>query len=183
MPVPRTAGASCSSPWSTRPWTRHLTTAGRRADQLWAVGVGTPGIVDESTGQALRTAGIAHWAPLPVAANLRDRLRCPVLLDNDVTLAVLAERESPAGHTDENLVLVRWAERIGAGIVIAGPLYRGSATRPPANWASWTSWPGRPPSASKDRAPSNESSAHRPSAGSPARRRGVPAYRRTGGQV
>ncbi|MFI9105405.1 ROK family protein [Streptomyces fildesensis] len=100
--------------------------AGRSASELWAVSAGTPGIVDESAGLVLRAAGIADWAPLPVAAHLRERLRCPVLLDNDVTLAVLAERDTPGGDANENLVLVHWGERIGAGIVIAGRPYRGS---------------------------------------------------------
>ncbi|MEU8523982.1 ROK family transcriptional regulator [Streptomyces sp. NPDC048629] len=101
--------------------------AGLDPSGLWAVAAGTPGIVDRDRGEVLLAPSIPGWAGLPAVGELRDWLRCPVLLDNDVNLAVLAERRlGPAADTD-NLVFVQWGERIGTGIVIGGRPYRGAS--------------------------------------------------------
>ncbi|MFE9859861.1 ROK family protein [Streptomyces sp. NPDC005780] len=122
-----------------------LTTAADAADvplaQLWAVSTGTPGIVDRERGEVLLAPSIRDWAGLPAVALLRDWLHCPVSIDNDVNLAVLAERlhgtgegpepeggAAPAGGTGSDcLVLVHWGRRIGTGIVIDGRPYRGNS--------------------------------------------------------
>lgn len=107
--------------------------------RLWAVSTGTPGIVDRKRGEVLLAPSIRGWAGLPAVALLRDWLRCPVSIDNDVNLAVLAERLRGTGEapgdggvpaTDTGsdcLVLVHWGRRIGTGIVIDGRPYRGNS--------------------------------------------------------
>lgn len=47
---------------------------------------------------------------------LGDWLHCLVFIDNDVNLAVLAERRRGAGAEAESLVFVQWGRRIGCGI-------------------------------------------------------------------
>ncbi|HEY3004526.1 MAG TPA: ROK family protein [Kribbellaceae bacterium] len=100
--------------------------AGVAVAGLWAVGVGTPGIVDHERGEVTLAPSIPGWAGIPLLAELRKRLGCPVLLDNDVNLAVLAERWR--GEASDNLVYVHWGERIGSGIVIDGKPYRGATS-------------------------------------------------------
>ncbi|MEV6520731.1 ROK family transcriptional regulator [Longispora sp. NPDC051575] len=93
---------------------------------LWAVCVGTPGIVDRDHGEVLLAPSIPGWAGLPVVPQLRDQLHCPVLIDNDVNLAVLAERWRGTAIGVESLVFVQWGERIGTGLIIDGAPYRGA---------------------------------------------------------
>lgn len=98
--------------------------AGIAVDDLWAIGVGTPGVVDRERGEVVLAPSIPGWAGTPVLADLRERLGCPVHIDNDVNLAVIAERGR--GETSRNLLFVQWGERIGSGIVIDGSPYRGA---------------------------------------------------------
>ncbi|MFJ2267042.1 ROK family transcriptional regulator [Streptomyces sp. NPDC098085] len=114
-----------------------LTAAAAGADvplsRLWAVSTGTPGIVDRERGEVLLAPSIPDWAGLPAVSLLRDWLHCPVTIDNDVNLAVLAERwrgaavgaGTASGTGSDCLVFVQWGRRIGTGIVIDGRPYRG----------------------------------------------------------
>lgn len=97
-----------------------------KTSDLWAACVGTPGIVDQERRVVLQAPSIPEWAGLSVVPTLESWLGCPVHLDNDVTLAVRAERATGTAG-DDNLVLVHWGERIGTGIVIDGKPYRGSS--------------------------------------------------------
>ncbi|HEY1175836.1 MAG TPA: ROK family protein, partial [Phytomonospora sp.] len=98
--------------------------AGVAPGDLWSVGVGTPGVVDHERGEVLLAPSIPGWAGVSLLAELREWLGCPVLIDNDVNLAVVAERWR--GETCDNLLFVQWGERIGSGIVIDGKPYRGA---------------------------------------------------------
>ncbi|MCX5126724.1 ROK family transcriptional regulator [Streptomyces sp. NBC_00347] len=100
--------------------------AGVEPTSLWAVTVGTPGVVDVERGEVVLAPSIPGWAGLPVLAELRDWLGCPVLLDNDVNLAVTAERWR--GPAEDNLLYVHWGERIGSGIIIDGKPHRGASS-------------------------------------------------------
>ncbi|MFE7243712.1 ROK family protein [Streptomyces sp. NPDC057580] len=93
---------------------------------MWAVGVGTPGIVDRDRGKVRLAPSIPGWTGLPMLAGLRSWLGCPVLLENDVNLAVRAEQWR--GEASPTLLYVHWGERIGSGLVIDGKPYRGASS-------------------------------------------------------
>jgi predicted NBD/HSP70 family sugar kinase len=97
-------------------------------DAVQAVAVGTPGIVDSARGTVLMAPSIAGWAGLPLGAELNRRFACPVHIDNDINLAVLAEHwRGGVGDDARTIVFIQWGARIGAGIMIDGTVYRGSA--------------------------------------------------------
>jgi predicted NBD/HSP70 family sugar kinase len=103
-----------------------LAKAGLVGHDVWAVVVGTPGIVDERSSEVLLAPGIPGLAHLPVLAELRKLTEAPVLVENDINLAVLGERWCGAAVGSDSLVFVHWGVRIGAGIVIDGKPYRGA---------------------------------------------------------
>ncbi|HEX2809860.1 MAG TPA: ROK family transcriptional regulator [Kineosporiaceae bacterium] len=104
-----------------------LAEAGLTPGHVWAVVVGAPGIVDALSGQVLFAPSIPGWARQPVLAELRTTFACPVLIENDINLAVLAERWRGAAAGADSLVFVHWGARIGTGIIIDGRPYRGAS--------------------------------------------------------
>ncbi|MFG1921252.1 ROK family transcriptional regulator [Cryptosporangium sp. NPDC048952] len=104
-----------------------LAKADLTGDDVWAIVVGTPGIVEESSGEVLLAPGIPGLAHLPVLDELRTITESPVLIENDINLAVLGERWRGAAVGSDSLVFVHWGVRIGAGIIIDGKPYRGAS--------------------------------------------------------
>ena len=90
---------------------------------LLGIGVGTPGIVDASTG-TLRWAVNLDWQDLPLADILRTRHGVPVEVANDSRAAALAI-ELFSGQRRSNLVAIKVGLGVGAGIVLGGELFHG----------------------------------------------------------
>ncbi|NDL58211.1 ROK family transcriptional regulator [Phytoactinopolyspora mesophila] len=93
---------------------------------LAAVGVGSPGIVDEHRGAIVQAPSVPGWNSLELAHWLRQSIDCPVHIENDVNLAIMAEQWNGAGSATDNLVLVQWGARVGAAVVVQGRLHRGA---------------------------------------------------------
>lgn len=102
------------------------TAAGIAPEELKAVGIGAPGPVDLETG-VLRTAvNIEGWQDVPLAGELSERLGgVPVVLDNDVRVAVFGELHAGAGRGHRNWVAIWPGTGIGGGVVIDGKVLRG----------------------------------------------------------
>jgi predicted NBD/HSP70 family sugar kinase len=90
------------------------------------VAIGAPGMVDAPTGELRSTVGLPRWHAELVAA-LRARLDVPVLLENEVNLAALAEQRQGAARGRDTFVLLWLGEGVGAGSVLDGRLRRGAS--------------------------------------------------------
>lgn len=98
-----------------------LVEAGR--ETLLGIGVGTPGIVDTTTG-TIRGAVNLKWQDLPLGDLLRDRYGVPVRIANDSRAAALAIQLF-SGRRSGNLVAIKVGRGIGAGVVLGGELFHG----------------------------------------------------------
>lgn len=91
-----------------------------------AVGIGVPSTVDFATGMARSSVNI----PLQNVALrhlLRERLGLPVFVDNDATVAAVAEAHGPDAKIDvRHLVMLTVGTGVGGGIVVDGHVYRGA---------------------------------------------------------
>ena len=92
-------------------------------ESLLGIGVGTPGIVDATTG-TLRWAVNLDWQDLPLRDILRSRHGVPVEVANDSRAAALAI-ELFSGQRRSNLVAIKVGLGVGAGIVLGGELFHG----------------------------------------------------------
>ncbi|MEQ4721228.1 ROK family transcriptional regulator [Nonomuraea sp. B19D2] len=101
-----------------------LATAGLAAEQITAVTAATPGIVEVTTGRVLFAPSVPGWSEIDLAGRLRARFRCAVTVENDANLAALAAAHQRTGAG--TLLAVQWGERLGAGVVIDGRLHRGA---------------------------------------------------------
>jgi predicted NBD/HSP70 family sugar kinase len=104
-----------------------LTRAGLTTSQVWAACAGVPGIVDVDSGEVRLSSSMSSLQGADLVRGLRDLLECEVAIDNDVKLATEGEQWRGAPHVLSSLVLVEWGDRVGAGLLLNGSLYRGAS--------------------------------------------------------
>ncbi len=98
----------------------------RRGPQLAGVGIGVPSVVDFATGRVVSSANIP-LADVPLRQVLGERLGVPVFVDNDATVAALAEaHDEQLELVARDLVMITVGTGIGGGIVIGGRIFRGT---------------------------------------------------------
>jgi predicted NBD/HSP70 family sugar kinase len=93
-----------------------LDEVGRARDDVIAIGIGVPGPVEFSTGRPANPPIMPGWDGFDVPGWLRNHIAAHVLLDNDVNIAALGEREHGWPDVD-HLLFVKVATGIGSGIV------------------------------------------------------------------
>ncbi len=97
----------------------------RPVSELAAIGMGLPGPVEHSTGRAINPPIMPGWDRYDVPAHVQRAFDVPVLIDNDVNIMALGERHAHLSDVDD-LVLIKVATGIGAGIVSGAALQRGA---------------------------------------------------------
>jgi glucokinase len=91
-----------------------------------AVGIGVPSVIDFATGTARHSVNVP-LQDVPLRRILTERLRLPVYVDNDATVAALAEaHDDDLEPVAQSLVLFTIGTGVGGGIVIGGRIYRGA---------------------------------------------------------
>jgi glucokinase len=91
-----------------------------------AVGVGIPSVIDWATGTARSSVNIP-LVDVPLRGVLRERLGLPVYVDNDASVAALAEAHADDGTLEtRNLIMFTVGTGVGGGIVIGGRVHRGA---------------------------------------------------------
>ncbi|MEC4015515.1 ROK family transcriptional regulator [Streptomyces sp. H27-D2] len=96
------------------------------ADRLHTVAVGAPGLVDPATGELNDTGGLPAWHGGLVSA-LASRQDAPVLLENEVNLAAVAEQRLGAARDRGTFGLLWLGHGVGAAVVLDGVLRRGAS--------------------------------------------------------
>lgn len=96
----------------------------KKAD-LWGFGVGVPGPVEFASGRAVSPPIMPGWDGFPVADWLEEHFGCPALVDNDVNVMALGEREWYYPR-EQHFMFVKVGTGIGAGLIIDGHLHRGA---------------------------------------------------------
>src|SRR5207237_143706 len=99
--------------------------AGAPLGRLIAVAAGVPGIVRPHDGVVAFAPNLSGWHDVPMRDILTRELRTPVLIDNDVNLALLGEHWQGAAQGHETCAFVFVGTGIGAAILIDGALHRG----------------------------------------------------------
>jgi glucokinase len=95
-----------------------------------AIGVGSPGQIEHSTGAVLHAANVPGFeARVELGGELATRLRAPVSVGNDVSVGVLGEYRLGAGRPYRDVLGVWLGTGVGGGLILGGELRtgRGSA--------------------------------------------------------
>lgn len=91
---------------------------------VYAVGVGAAGWVDAERSRVLFAPHLA-WRNEPLRDALTERLRVPVVVDNDANAAAWAEWRFGAGQEQNHLVMITLGTGIGGAVVEDGEVKRG----------------------------------------------------------
>jgi glucokinase len=90
-----------------------------------AVGIGAAGFVD-ATRSVVMFSPHLEWRREPLRARVADRLRVPVVVDNDANAAALAESRFGAGRGHRFVLCVTLGTGIGGALVLDQRVYRGA---------------------------------------------------------
>ena len=97
-----------------------------RQDRLDGVGLGAPSVVEFETGRVVSSANVP-LADVPLREVLGDRLGVPVFVDNDATVAALAEaHDEDLRMVARDLVMITVGTGVGGGLVLGERIYRGA---------------------------------------------------------
>ena len=89
------------------------------------VGVGVPGPVEHATGRPMSPPIMPGWDGYDVVGRLGAHFDAPVYVDNDANLLALGERTTAWPEIDD-LIYVKVATGVGAGLIVGGKLARGA---------------------------------------------------------
>jgi glucokinase len=90
-----------------------------------AIGVGSTGPVDASTGRFLEATSLPNLMFFDFAGWIRDRFQAPLCLENDANCFALGEASQGAGAGHDAVVAVTLGTGFGCGIVLHGRMYSG----------------------------------------------------------
>ena len=96
-------------------------------EQLVGMGVAVPSPVDPDDPTHLSPVFIPKWRGVNLVERLEASYGVPIGMDNDANLGALAEQWWGAGQDGRDLAYVKVATGVGAGLIIHGDIYRGTA--------------------------------------------------------
>jgi predicted NBD/HSP70 family sugar kinase len=105
---------------------RACATAGIEVTRLSALVIGSPGVVDPRTGDPRLAVNLPAWHEGALDA-LKGAWHKPVVIENDVNLAAMAERADGAAAGADDFVLVWLGVGLGLATILGGRLHRGTA--------------------------------------------------------
>ncbi len=97
------------------------------AGPVKAVGICSPGPLDQRRGVVLSPPTLPGWHDIPLKAIVEEEVALPTFIEHDAKAAALAEYYLGAGQGCRDMVYITVSTGIGAGIIMDGKLLRGCA--------------------------------------------------------
>ena len=99
--------------------------SGHSMDEVKSIGIGIPGIIDPGTGRVPFCNNL-FWTDVPILDEMKKYTDIPVYVDNDATVAGLAESVAGVSAGVKNSVFVTLGTGIGGGVILNGRVFTGS---------------------------------------------------------
>lgn len=97
---------------------------------LKGIGIGTPGIIDDTNKIVLGGAeNIEGWENIPLARIIEEKTKLRTVLANDANAMGLGETMFGAGRNFKHIVFLTVGTGIGGAVIIDGKLFNGYANR------------------------------------------------------
>lgn len=97
---------------------------GVKMEDVEAIGMGAPGVVDSNAGVVLRWSNFG-WIDAPLAGRLSELTGKPVYIANDANVAALGESNFGATAKYQSSILLTIGTGVGGGMVFDGKLIEG----------------------------------------------------------
>ena len=101
-----------------------LEKSGHTLIELASIGIGIPGIADQKTGVVPFCTNLG-WKNVPLRETFQKYINKPIFIDNDATVAGLAESVAGVSANTDSSVFLTLGTGVGAGIVIRGKVWSG----------------------------------------------------------
>ena len=105
--------------------TEVLTQANLEEKDIESVGIGIPGVADQKLGKVIFCTNLG-WHDIPLREELQKYFNKPVYIDNDATVAGLAESYAGISKGCQSSVFLTLGTGVGAGIIINGKPWSGA---------------------------------------------------------
>ena len=90
-----------------------------------AIGIGIPGVMDPKTGRVPFCTNL-YWRDVPILEEMHRYIDCPIHVDNDATVAGLAESVAGVSAGAANSVFITLGTGVGGGVIINGRVFSGA---------------------------------------------------------
>ncbi|WP_205780382.1 ROK family protein [Flagellimonas oceanensis] len=94
-------------------------------DEVEAIGIGVPAVVDPDFGIVYDVQNIPSWRKVPLKDLAQKNFNVPVYLNNDANCFALGEKFFGKAKSYDNCVALSLGTGLGMGILIDGKLYNG----------------------------------------------------------
>lgn len=95
-------------------------------EELQGIGICMPSFILFDQGYVCMTSAMVNIRDFAMRDYLTQRLKVPVVLDNDSNVAALAEHRYGAGQGSRHMIYMAVSTGIGSGLILNGQLFRGS---------------------------------------------------------
>ena len=99
--------------------------SGYTLDDVKAIGIGIPGVLDPRTGRVPFCTNLG-WHDVPVIELMQKVIDKPVYIDNDATVAALAESVAGVSSQYKDSVFLTLGTGVGGGVILNGKVYSGT---------------------------------------------------------
>lgn len=95
-------------------------------EEVKAIGIGVPSVVDTETGIVYDVYNIPSWKEVPLKKWMEDKYRVPVIVNNDANCFVLSEYYYGEDKGHASMIGLTIGTGLGAGVIIHHKLYAGA---------------------------------------------------------
>lgn len=101
------------------------TKASQLNEEIDSIGIGIPGIAEPSGDNVIYCPNL-NWSNVPLGKNLRDKFDIPIYIENDATVAGIAESALGVSKGYSSSVFITIGTGVGGGFIIDNKVYTGS---------------------------------------------------------
>lgn len=102
-----------------------LAAAGYSLKDVASIAVGTPGVVDQSTGNVAIAGTISSLDGVNLASEVKKLFKIAPIIENDINMVTVAEQKTGFGRGISNFAVLSVGSGLGSGLVLNGSLHRG----------------------------------------------------------